>query len=120
MDSQEVFNKQEGQFNNTGVPGSDKCFAKLVLLRDCIKDVENDACSIRNFMTNIDNEIFICNEKIKSLLEANQKRIDLLKDLQNKVSLAEYKRSCYIEEFKNFYFHVISNYYNSKFHYNNL
>ena len=93
--------------------GGDFRFGKLILLRDCLKDVESDASQLRNIIANVDNEIYITNEKIKSLLDANQKRIDLLRDLQSKVSLAEYKRTCYIEEFVDLIpFALLRDYYN--------
>ena len=78
--------------------GGDFRYGKLILLRDCIKDVETDLCQLRNIINTVCNEIYITNEKVKTLLEANQKRIDLLKDLESKISVAEYKRTSYIEE----------------------
>jgi len=93
--------------------GGDFRFGKLILLRDCLKDVENDASQLRNIILNVSNEIYVTNEKIKSLLDANQKRLDLLKDLQSKVSLAEYKRTCYIEKFVDLIpFALLRDYYN--------
>jgi len=53
--------------------GDDFRFGKLILLRDCLKDVESDAFQLRNIISNVSNEIYVTNEKIKSLLDANQK-----------------------------------------------
>lgn len=72
---------------------------KLALLKNCIRDMEQDSQTLRNFILNVHNEIMITNEKIKNCLEGNQKRIELLKELNEKLNLSEYKRSCYFEEF---------------------
>lgn len=93
--------------------GGDFRYGKLILLRDCVKDVETDLCQLRNIINTVCNEIYITNEKVKTLLEANQKRIDLLKDLESKISVAEYKRTSYIEEFMDLIpFALIRDYYN--------
>lgn len=103
--------KTNGELGVT-LPG-DQCYNKLVLLRNCIRDVEQDLNSLRNFYTNVSNEIYVSNEKIKGLLDANQKRINLLDELNKKLNIAEYKRSCYIEEFMDLVpFNVLRDFYN--------
>ena len=93
--------------------GGDFRYGKLILLRDCIKDVETDMCQLRNIINTVCNEVYVANEKIRALLESNQKRIDLLKDLESKIGVAEYKRTSYIEEFIDLIpFNLIRDYYN--------
>lgn len=112
--------KQEG-IDSTRNDRFQGCYSKLILLRDCIKDLDNDIASLRSFITNVTNEMYIANEKITSFLAGNQKRLDLLKDLENKVALAEYKKSCYIEEFTDLIpFPLIKDYYNGILNVNNV
>lgn len=120
MASEELSDKVKSGISRPST-GGDKCYGKLILLRDCIKDVENDANQLRTFVSNITNEIFVNNEKIKALLDGNQKRIDLLKEIEGKITLAEYKRSCYIEEFIDLIpFNLLSDYYNGFLNVNNF
>lgn len=114
--------RTETETNNTSRPSTrgDRCYGKLVLLRDTIKDVESDANQLREFVNSISNEVYVNNEKIKSLLEGNQKRLDLLRDLNHKIAIAEYKRTCYIEEFIDLVpFPLLRDYYNGFLNVNN-
>lgn len=104
---------KKGSCDFEGVSGSSTGYSKLILLRDCIKDIDNDISSLRQFVNNVSNEIYVTNEKITSMLSGNQKRLDLLKELENKVALAEYRKSCFVEEFIDLVpFPLLRDYYN--------
>ena len=111
MDNSKVSNNSKSECINN-VSGRDR-YSKLILLKRCIKDVDEDTSNLRNFANSVSNEIIVANEKIASFLSANQKRIELLKELDNKIALNEYKKSCYIEEFMDLVpLDVIKDYYN--------
>ena len=114
MASKEIFNKAGGCNDGNSLPG-DNIYSKLILLRDCIRDNQQELETLRNFILNVENEIYVTNEKIKSCLDANQKRLDLLKELNNKYNLCNYKINCYIEEYMDLVpLNVVKEFYNNK------
>lgn len=74
-------------------------YSKLKLLSDCIKDINTDYESIRNFITAVSNEILVTHDKVKSYLDGNAKRLELLRELNNKLFTLDYKRKCYTDEY---------------------
>jgi len=74
-------------------------YSKLRLLTECIRDLNNESDSIRNFINTVSNEITVADDKIKSYLDGNAKRLELLKELNNKLYIIDYKRKCYVEEY---------------------
>lgn len=58
----------EGENVSRGIFDSDSMYSKLILLRDCIEDLTSDASSLHGFINNVSNEIYVNDEKIKSML----------------------------------------------------
>ena len=110
MDNQKVCKERD---ESSRLFNGDSVYNKLILLRNCIDDMTSDANSIRGFISSVSNEIVVADEKIKAMLEGNQKRIELLKDLNQKLAVADYKKSCYVEEFMDLVpLAMIKDYYN--------
>ncbi|KAG4089821.1 hypothetical protein H8356DRAFT_1280108 [Neocallimastix lanati (nom. inval.)] len=74
-------------------------YSKLRLLSDCIRDLNQESESIRSFINTVSNEITVTNDKIQNYLAGNAKRLDLLKELNNKLYTLDYKRRCYTDEY---------------------
>lgn len=74
-------------------------YNRLCYLEKLMLDLSEDSRTLRNFIYSINNEVIVCNEQITSYLEANKKRIELLKELNEKLSLNEYKVQEYMKDY---------------------
>ena len=74
-------------------------YSKLIYLRRSIIDADATCEKIRRLVNSINQEIYIANEDIRSKLLANQKRLDLLREANDRLERYETSRLLSYEEF---------------------
>ena len=77
----------EGRISPIGIPGNNSWINKFELLETKIEEINNDIVSTRKLADFVINEMVICNERISNLFYSNQRRLTLLGELNNKLSL---------------------------------
>lgn len=98
MDDRKVFDRKAGNVF-TGVLDNNDRYSKLILLRRELLDYDASSDKLRRLIANVEGEIYVSNEKIKSLLDTNQKRLDLLMDARNRLEYFESKKLSCFEEY---------------------
>lgn len=99
VDSEVFSSREEGEdtkFNRDH--GCTDCYTKLILLRRRILDYDQDSDKMRRLICSINSDIYATNEKIKMLVDSNQKRLDLIEECKNRLEYHEaIKMSCFEE-----------------------
>lgn len=85
--------------DTTRIPNYNNFDLKLNLLGKHIEKVDQDIISTRNCFDYILSEIYDANERLTKEMAWNQRRLDLLKDIGNKMSLYTDKRLSLFNEY---------------------
>ena len=85
MDDKEIFGEKRDR--SGGIPGRSFWVNKFELLEERIKDINKDILSTRNCIDFIMKDINVASERISQQFQANQRRLNLIAEMNAKLAV---------------------------------